>query len=109
MYDRRFLFQQDNAPSHNAPETKQELQERGIPVINWPPNSPNLNIIEDAWNIMKDYISKHYDENIIGDTLRQAVYKVWDIIEESFLEARLATMPARIEAVIVANGMHTKY
>ena len=109
MYDRRFLFQQDNAPSHNAPETKQELQERGIPVMNWPPNSPDLNIIEDAWNIMKDYISKHYDENIKGDALRQAVYKAWDIIEESFLEARLATMPARIEAVIVANGMHTKY
>ena len=75
VHDRRFLFQEDNATSHNAPENKGELQERGIPVINWPPNSPDLNIIEDAWNIIKGYISKHHDENIMGDALRQAIYK----------------------------------
>lgn len=47
-------FMQDNAPSHHASETIQELKERGIKVISWPPYSPDLNPIESVWNKMKD-------------------------------------------------------
>jgi hypothetical protein len=36
---------QDGAPGHSAADTKQELQERGIEVISWPPFSPDLNPI----------------------------------------------------------------
>ena len=55
-----------------------------------------MNIIKDAWNIMKDYILKYYDYNIRGDALRQAVYKHWGFIQESFFE----------EAVIAASSTH---
>ena len=48
------FFMQDNAPGHAAEYTIQELKDRGIPVIEWPPYSPDLNPIEVVWNIMKD-------------------------------------------------------
>jgi len=37
---------QDGAPGHAAGETREELRERGIIVIFWPPFSLDLNLIE---------------------------------------------------------------
>jgi hypothetical protein len=43
---REFLFIQDNVPGHTAKETKDLLATLAIIVINWPPYSPDLNLIE---------------------------------------------------------------
>ncbi|KAI1001612.1 hypothetical protein K3495_g6587 [Podosphaera aphanis] len=47
---------QNNAPAHASAVTMNELKERSITTINWPPFSPDLNPIEHAWGSMKDYI-----------------------------------------------------
>ena len=51
---------QDNAPAHASAATMNELRERSITTINWPPFSPDLNPIEHVWGGMKDYIQYHY-------------------------------------------------
>lgn len=47
---------QDGAPSHRNLLTLDELHERGIYPIDWPPYSPDLNPIEQIWDWMKDWI-----------------------------------------------------
>jgi transposase len=37
---------QDGMPSYTTGETKEDLRERGIIIIYWPPFSPNLNPIK---------------------------------------------------------------
>jgi hypothetical protein len=37
---------QDNAPAHNARATREWLENEGIPTINWPAHSPDLNLIK---------------------------------------------------------------
>lgn len=54
MMSSSLLFVQDNAPGHAAQYTRDELQERSIHTIFWPPFSPDLNPIEKVWNWMKD-------------------------------------------------------
>ncbi len=44
--DADFIFQQDLPPTHSAKSTKSWLNDRGVGVLDWPANSPDLNPIE---------------------------------------------------------------
>ena len=41
------------APAHQTKLVKKWLSEKNIPTLEWPGNSPDLNSIENAWNVMK--------------------------------------------------------
>ncbi len=103
------VFMQDGAPGHSAQFTRDELYSRGIRVIFWPPYSPDLNPIETIWCIMKDYLAAHFPEKMSYDRLREAVKEAWEAIKSDVFFDLLATMHDRCQAVIDANGMHTKY
>ncbi len=50
--DADFICQQDLAPAHTAKSTKSWLNDHGVGVLDWPTNSPDLNI-ENIWGIVK--------------------------------------------------------
>jgi hypothetical protein len=60
---------------------------------------------------MKDYIEDKWglEELPLYNKLRRYVKEVWDNLPDSFWQELLASMPARCQAVINANSMHTKY
>ncbi len=43
--DADFIFQQVLAPAHSAKATSTWFKDHGIPVLNWPANSPDLNLL----------------------------------------------------------------
>jgi hypothetical protein len=52
----RLVWQQDGASCHRSFETTDNLYRRNLPTIDWPPYSPDLNLIEHVWAWMKRYI-----------------------------------------------------
>jgi len=52
-------IQQDNASPHCARSTITDLQERGLCnyLLPWPATSPDLNLIEAIWRLMKVHIT----------------------------------------------------
>ncbi len=105
--DANFIFQQDLAPVHNAKGTKSWFNDHGVTVLDWPANSPDLNPIENLWDIVKRKIRDTRPNN--GDDLKAALKATWAFITPEQCHRLIDSMPRRIDAVIHAKGGPTKY
>ncbi len=80
-------------------------------VLNWPPQSPDLNPIEKIWAIMKDKIFERADEIDSIDTLKMILEPVFFHDEIVFLAIRncYEPLPARIKRILESKGGHSGY
>ena len=110
------IFMQDNAPIHKAGAVKQWFKDNGIPLLDWPPYSPDLNPIEHLWHLIKTWIQKNKPELAkMGSgekdlqALAEAIIEAWEAIPQEQIDDLIKSMPRRCAAVIKAKGWHTKY
>lgn len=115
------IFQQDNAPPHRARATQNWLKEvaehHGFTIMEFPPNSPDLNPIEHLWAILKTELYRRYPdtmylkgpESAVKKELNKRLNEVWWDIGEDVLNRLIDSMPTRVQAVLEAQGWYTKY
>ena len=85
----------DLAPAHSNWCT-----DRGITVLHWPAHSPDLNLIENLWGIVK---KKMKDTRVNNENeLKAAIVASWASIRPQQCHGLIASMPRRIDAVIRA-------
>ncbi len=104
--DADFIFQQDLAPAHTAKSTKSWLNDHGVGVLDWPENSPDLNI-ENLWCIVKRKIRNKRPKH--ADELKATVKETWAFTPPQQCHKLITSMPCRSEADIKAKGAPTKY
>ena len=114
------IFAQDNAPTHTAAIVQNWLkdwaEEYGLELVDWPAYSPDLNLIENLWKLLKERINSEFPQLALmpknNETLQrlcEAAVSVWEDMDDSLLTKLIDSMPNRIKAVINAQGWYTKY
>ena len=101
--EHEWLFQQDNARPHTAKKTLRFLKEKGINLLeDWPPYSPDLNVIEYVWSIMKRRLSANPVKSI--PQMKQEIIKVWNELSLETINGLVDSMPKRLAYVIEKQG-----
>ncbi len=89
--DADFIFQQDLAPAHSAKATSTWFKDHGIPVLNWPANSPDLNPIENLWGIVKRKMRYARPNN--AEELKATIRATWALITTEQCHRLIDSMP----------------
>jgi transposase len=103
------IFQQDNDPKHTSKTAKKWLEDHDITLLDWPPQSPDLNPIEHLWNHIKKELFKYPTTAKGVWELWERIVEVWNNIEPEVCQNLIESMPRRIQAVLQAKGGNTKY
>ena len=104
---------QDNDPSHTktclaALKEWNETNNSAISILpNWPPNSHDINPIENVWAVVQDVV------NIVGcsnlEEFKVTVTSTFSNLERSLLDNRFSSMKERIEKCIEISGGGARY
>uniref|UniRef100_H3GN86 Tc1-like transposase DDE domain-containing protein n=1 Tax=Phytophthora ramorum TaxID=164328 RepID=H3GN86_PHYRM len=104
-----YIYQQDNASIHRSKFTTAFFEEEGIRVLDWPTRSPDLNPIENVWDLMAQIVyhnGKQYDS--VAE-LTAAIYVAWEAVDLTYLRKLIDSMPRRCIEVISKQGNTTHY
>ncbi|KAG7484209.1 hypothetical protein MATL_G00046870 [Megalops atlanticus] len=90
-----FLLMQDNAQHHVDREFRQFLDDERIDYIDWPSRSPDLNPIENLWDIMYRHIRRRQVAPQTVKELTDALVQVWEEIPQDTIRHLIRSMPRR--------------
>ncbi|KAK3525097.1 hypothetical protein QTP86_015271 [Hemibagrus guttatus] len=104
------LFQQDNAPCYKAKMAQEWFDEHNsqFEVLNWPPNSPDLNPIQHLWDVLdKQVRSMKAPPHNLQD-INDLLLISWCQIPQHTFRDLVEPMPRQVKAVLAAKGGPTQ-
>ena len=104
-----FVFQQDNDPKHTSRLAKEWFNQSRVNLMDWPPQSPDMNPIEHLWQALKQRLQT-YPEPTKG------IHELWARIQDEWLKIPVETCQNLISACraefkpfLKAKGGYRKY
>jgi hypothetical protein len=102
-------FQQDNDPKHTSSMAKAWFKKKKVDLLDWLPNSPDMNPIKNCWNYLDRQVHSRSPLPHNAEEFWVALQEEWALIEEDYILKLIHSMPAWVQALIEAKGGYTKY
>src|ERR1700722_1537107 len=101
-------FQQDNDPKHTSKLSKLWFKKKKVDKLDWPPSSPDMNIIEHIWDYLDRRVRTRNPLPTNVDQMWAALWEAWCRIEQAYIDTLYESMPERVQALIKAKGGYPK-
>jgi hypothetical protein len=98
---------QDHPHVHNTPNVQRAKQTLGLRDLNLPTYSPDLNIIENMWSVLKTRVANRAPQT--KNDIIEIAFDKWANIQLEDIRTYFYSIPNRLQHVIEADGGHTKY
>ena len=94
----------DNAKAHTSSSTKQYMEQHQVVRIeDWPPQSPDLNLIENAWSKLRSELNKVVQPKSF-ELWKAAVHRAWSQIPQSMIDNMYEDWDRRLQQVVSLKG-----
>jgi len=110
------IFMQDNAPIHKSNSTLEFLRSFNISPMAWPPNSPDLNPIENIWALFKkEFHSRWSARRAISSAaikfpeMKTMLIESWEALPVELFRVVADSMPRRVRLALKASGGPINY
>lgn len=101
--NRRYRIIRDHAKQHTSKESTTKLARMKIKIkADFPPQSFDINIIENVWGILSNLLVKAHANS--SQEWRQAIQNAWARVQQSSIDELVRGVPARLESIIAAGG-----
>jgi len=98
------VFMQDGAPSHRCKFTAQDHAAKGIRVLDWPGNSPDLHPIEYIWHHIKHCIRDKYGVVTDRDHMVEFRTSEWELLEQEEIDNSILRNIKHMEWLLQIKG-----
>ncbi|KAG2193943.1 hypothetical protein INT47_003513 [Mucor saturninus] len=103
------VLMEDNAPIHTAKVAREWKDNHQIVRLNWPPQSPDLNPIENLWMILKRAKERRFEYVRNIESLKVLVESEWNLMSIEKINKLIDSMPKRMKDVIRSKGYLIDY
>ena len=97
----------DNATAHRAKIVIQYLEVQGVERIYWPARSPDINLIEHAWEMLQRHVCARQHKPATRNERAAALIEEWGLIPQRDMKKLIRSFQTRVREVICARGDHT--
>jgi transposase len=103
-----WYFLQDNDPKHKAKGSMKLLREKTRHrMYGHPPNSPDLNVMEDVWSYLDRHVRASRVKTIEG--LKKKLRSLWNNLSWEEFRPNVDSMPTRLRECVTRRGAMTHY
>ena len=109
----KYKLMQDGAKIHTSKHTMEVLRKKAVKLLpDWPPYSPDLNVIENVWSMLKKSLKKKYrSEGLPKDNdafFKDASFFYKELCNKH-VDKLFSSMEKRLQMVVKQKGERIKY